>query len=600
MPQPVYKGLDSSAVKLKKRGKRTHTELKRLMGKFLPKNTKWDELGFYPYWYVRALVAPRTDPPPRTDWSSIRPYQQYQSMHVSQTWATKTLGNITLYPPERLKLFSARLACFYQAIAINIAQQCECDSALFKVNSVVEIAERYAGVKGMSAEELQDLDDNIRDRDARRRGAATTAGMRSDALDFWDSIVNLGMVEEDDHLHALEMISSYLSQNHANLVRPYMMQRAAYETWRELVRLGCVDKNDEGKSRELVGKLFSEDHAKLLTHFSLPHEMQKVAYKTWRELDSQGLVDKNDEAKSRELVGKLLSEDHAKQLSHFNLPHLRNVATFAETCANCSVRVATQVDMESLRVKAQEEEEDDHECSDDGDNIACCLVCDECAQAHLDELGWKFFMPISAFHEQSKRVAKSAYNAAYYDANRKEDPEKRAAKNEYSAAWRAKLKEEDPEKYRAAKAASREYSAAWRAKLKEDHVKWEKHLAYHSEYNAARRAKRKKIKLAKLVISSLDDNIGALYNAASVSSAVCWTGLSRGPINKALKGDGLLSLRDGTELYRIREAAPHENLAAGMTEAGEMNWHYSVDVPATWSSDCTDEDVMGALALLFT
>jgi hypothetical protein len=187
----------------------------------------------------------------------------------------------------------------------------------------------------------------------------------------------------------------------------------------------------------------------------------------------------------------------------------------------------------------EEKEEDDHECSDDGDNIACCLVCDKCAQAHLDELGWKFFMPISAFHEQSKRVATSEYNAAYYAANRK--------------------------------------------KIKQHYT-----------------ANRKKIKLAKLVISSLDDNIGALYNAASVSSVVRWTGLSRGPINKALKGDGLLSLRDGTELYRIREAAPHENLAAGMTEAGEMNWHYSVDVPATWSSDCTDEDVMGALALLFT
>ena len=37
----------------------------------------------------------------------------------AQTWATKTLGNITLYPPERLKLFSARLACFYQAIAVD-------------------------------------------------------------------------------------------------------------------------------------------------------------------------------------------------------------------------------------------------------------------------------------------------------------------------------------------------------------------------------------------------------------------------------------------------------------------------------------------------
>eukprot|EP00985_Skeletonema_marinoi_P021532 scaffold13236_cov66-Skeletonema_marinoi.AAC.1 len=152
----------------------------------------------------------------------------------------------------------------------------------------------------MSAEELQDLHDNIRA--ARRRGgirgSATTNGMRSDALDFWDSIVNLDMVEEDDHIHALEMISSYLSQEHANLVRPYMMQRVAYDTWRELVSLGCVDKSDEAKSRELVGKLLSENHAKQLTHFNLPHEMKKVAYKTWRELVSQGLVDKNDEAKS--------------------------------------------------------------------------------------------------------------------------------------------------------------------------------------------------------------------------------------------------------------------------------------------------------------
>eukprot|EP00985_Skeletonema_marinoi_P010972 scaffold5164_cov73-Skeletonema_marinoi.AAC.1 len=102
----------------------------------------------------------------------------------AQTWATKTLGNITLYPPERLKLFSARLACFYQAIAVNIAQSQQHGTALFKVKSVVEIAERYAGVKGMSAEELQDLHDNIRA--ARRRGGATTAGMRCEGLDFWD------------------------------------------------------------------------------------------------------------------------------------------------------------------------------------------------------------------------------------------------------------------------------------------------------------------------------------------------------------------------------------------------------------------------------
>ena len=53
----------------------------------------------------------------------------------------------------------------------------------------------------------------------------------------------------------------------------------------------------------------------------------------------------------------------------------------------------------------------------------------------------------------------------------------------------------------------------------------------------------------------------------------------------------MLSLRDGTDLYRIREAAHDENLAVGMTEAGEMNWHYSVDAPNTWSSDCTNEDV---------
>eukprot|EP00984_Skeletonema_dohrnii_P013699 scaffold5691_cov81-Skeletonema_dohrnii-CCMP3373.AAC.5 len=319
---------------------------------------------------------------------------------------------------------------------------------------------------------------------------------------------------------------------------------------------------------------------------------------------------------------------------------------------------------------------DDHECSDDGDNIARCMVCDECAQARARVDGYDDegnFMPMSDFHQESKRAARRERDAARYakikadpvkykkhlaaqserDAARhakiKADPEKlekhKAAKSEYDAARYAKIKEDpeklekhkaaqserdaarhakikaDPEKLEKHKAAKSEYDAARYAKIKEDPEKLEKHKAAKSEYNAARRAKLKKdpeklkkrkatdaarrvkvkkIKLAKLVISSLDDNIGALYNAASVNSAAHWIGLSHGPINKALEGDGLLSLRDGTELYRIREAAPHENLAVGMTEAGEMNWHYSVDVPATWSSDCTDEDVMGALALLFT
>ena len=117
---------------------------------------------------------------------------------------------------------------------------------------------------------------------------------------------------------------------------------------------------------------------------------------------------------------------------------------------------------------------------------------------------------------------------------------------------------------------------------------------------AAPHVKKKKVKQAKLVISSLDDNIGALYIAPDIYQATFWTGLSFEVINKALEGDGLLSLRDGTDLYRIREAAHDENLAVGMTETGEMNWHYSVDVPATWSSDCTIEDVRDALALLFT
>eukprot|EP00985_Skeletonema_marinoi_P005737 scaffold2491_cov127-Skeletonema_marinoi.AAC.1 len=250
-----------------------------------------------------------------------------------------------------------------------------------------------------------------------------------------------------------------------------------------------------------------------------------------------------------------------------------NVTTFAETCADCGECDATVVDMlqmesstvneSSFNEGQDEEEEDDHECSDDGDNIARCMVCDKCAQARArvneyDDEG--NFMPISEFRQESKR------------------------------------------------AAAREREAAWRAKLKEDPVKWEERKEKRKEKRKESKEKRKakhkaayvkKIKLAKYVISSLDDNIGALYNAASGNCAAGWTGLSNGPINKALKGDGLISYR-GTELYRIREAAPRENLAVGMTEAGEMNWHYSVDVPATWSSDCTDEDEMGALALLVT
>ena len=216
------------------------------------------------------------------------------------------------------------------------------------------------------------------------------------------------------------------------------------------------------------------------------------------------------------------------------------------------------------------------------------------------------------------------YDATRY-ANLKEDPVKweerkatDAARYKYDAARRAKLKEEDPDWLEKHKAAKRKYDAArYVKKIKEDPEKLEKYKAAQSERDATlkedperKTAKReydaaryvKKIKLAKYVISSLDDNIGALYNAASGNCAARWTGLSngaKGPINKALKGDGLISYR-GTELFRIREAAPNENLAVGMTEAGEMNWHYSVDVPATWSSDCTDEDVMGALALLDT
>ena len=125
-----------------------------------------------------------------------------------------------------------------------------------------------------------------------------------------------------------------------------------------------------------------------------------------------------------------------------------NVATFAETCADCGVCGATVVDMlqmESFAVNESsfnegqdEEEEDDHECSDNGDNIACCMVCDKCARARacVDEYDDEGnFMPISDFHQEKKH----------------------AAARERDAARRAKIKEEDPEKYEELKAARREY-----------------------------------------------------------------------------------------------------------------------------------------------
>ena len=198
-----------------------------------------------------------------------------------------------------------------------------------------------------------------------------------------------------------------------------------------------------------------------------------------------------------------------------------NVSTFAETCADRGVCGATVVDMlqmESFAVNESsfnegrdEEEEDGHECSDDGDNIACCMVCDECAQARarVDEYDDEGnFMPISEFRQESKRAASRKYSAARL-AKIKEDPEKYekylAARNEYNATWYAKLKEEDSEKYEEFLAAKSKSNAAWYAKVKEDPVKYEKYSAAKSKSDAAWRAKLKEERIVNKKSSLLHE-----------------------------------------------------------------------------------------------
>ena len=56
---------------------------------------------------------------------------------------------------------------------------------------------------------------------------------------------------------------------------------------------------------------------------------------------------------------------------------------------------------------------------------------------------------------------------------------------------------------------------------------------------------QKATKKPKLIISSLDDNIGALYKAESVADASRWTGVSDFLISKCLEG-GVVTKR-GTE-----------------------------------------------------
>ena len=100
----------------------------------------------------------------------------------------------------------------------------------------------------------------------------------------------------------------------------------------------------------------------------------------------------------------------------------------SEKCAECCTADATKVDMlllESLEVndssfnEGQEEEDDDsNECDNDGNKIALCMVCDECAQARVDkhddsnDLSTQY-MPLAEFRSEQKRAKQRERSAAW-------------------------------------------------------------------------------------------------------------------------------------------------------------------------------------------
>ena len=274
-----------------------------------------------------------------------------------QNFATKTIANLLLYPPERLEEYSARLLCLYGAIANDIG-----NPDIFSVPTVLsKIAERYAGIVNMTEEEIKDLRENMRAlhdlrsdvgelaRYLRRNGLANTAEevyallklycedrrgpemwwashlggvetgkMMTQAVECRTKLIKRGDVDASDDTRCLVLIKSELSEKHANLLRPVLMRSAAKALLDKAAASGHVDRDDSDACFEYIKENMTEKHAELwwACHLGGVTTGKKMteAVEHRIKLIKAGEVEAGDDKRCLELIESQLSVEHANLL----------------------------------------------------------------------------------------------------------------------------------------------------------------------------------------------------------------------------------------------------------------------------------------------
>ena len=216
-----------------------------------------------------------------------------------QVWATKTLKNYSLYPIERLREFSARLACFYQAIAIDIAQTPSCPATLL-VPFVSEIAQRFAALIGLTPEELEDLRMN--------------AGARSEAADLVRHWKSQGLVMSSEDARALLLL--FFPPIYATMwygcVEGGETTGAMRTETKELLDKHRCDKTDTEACFAFIKANLSLEHAKLWIGGKTGSETAGAMRTEAKELLDDHGCDKTDTEACFAFIKENLSLEHAK------------------------------------------------------------------------------------------------------------------------------------------------------------------------------------------------------------------------------------------------------------------------------------------------
>jgi uncharacterized protein YoaH (UPF0181 family) len=222
-----------------------------------------------------------------------------------QVWATKTLKNLLLYPPDELKKYSERLVCFFRAIELAIDVD-------FTMPRTSEIALRYAGIVDMSDEEIEALRENL----------ALTWKKRTEAADLVRIWKSQGLIETAEE--ARELLLLFCPPEYASLWYGCVLggEKTAeiraeaadvVDIWRSE---GHIETDEE--ARELLLILYPPEYESLwygsVKGAAATNDMKKVAYEVWRNLVSAGI----SEEEACLCVAAELSENHANLICHFN------------------------------------------------------------------------------------------------------------------------------------------------------------------------------------------------------------------------------------------------------------------------------------------